>query len=295
MDLDTISQSILILSGVCVVFGSLIALAHSRFRVFEDPRIDAALELLPGNNCGACGTPGCRAFAVALVSGEQQPANCTVMGPAEIDDVAKLLGVEAGEATKRVARLLCAGGSDVAVQDADYRGFASCKAAASVAGGGKACTWGCLGLADCEAVCDFDAIQMSAMRLPIVDPARCTACGDCVETCPKDLFVIMPLEQHLLVQCRSELEGEEAERLCRVACNGCGKCSLDAAEGIIDIVHGLAVIDYAHYAKHEPGATKRCPTGAIVWVENAQLEDRAPAAAFDAAKPTGREGGERFQ
>lgn len=270
MDLAAITQSILILSGVCVVFGASIAVVHSRFRVFEDPRIDAACELLPGTNCGACGTPGCRAFAEALVAGAQQPAGCTVMGPEQIEDVAQLLGVAAGEANKRVARLLCAGGSNVAVQDAEYRGFASCKAAAAVAGGGKGCTWGCLGLADCEVACDLDAIRMNAAQLPIVDPARCTACEDCVDACPKDLFVIMPLEQHLIVQCKTELEGDQAEGVCQVACNGCGKCVLDAAEGLIDIVGGLALIDYTKHGLEAPSATKRCPTGAIVWVENAQ-------------------------
>ncbi|MFQ5515747.1 MAG: Fe-S cluster protein, partial [Myxococcota bacterium] len=97
-----------------------------------------------------------------------------------------------------------------------------------------------------------------------------TACGDCVDACPKDLFVLMPLEQHLIVQCRSELEGEEAEALCAVACNGCGKCALDAAEGLIDIVGGLAVIDTTKSGLEAPDATKRCPTNAIVWVESAQ-------------------------
>ncbi|MBW1885283.1 MAG: RnfABCDGE type electron transport complex subunit B [Deltaproteobacteria bacterium] len=287
MDLSEIIQPILILSGVCVVFGALIALVHSRFRVFEDPRIEAASELLPGTNCGACGAPGCRAFAEALVVGEQQPANCTVMGSEEIEDVAQLLGVEAGEANKRVARLLCAGGSGVAIQAAEYRGFASCKAAASVAGGGKGCTWACLGLADCELSCDLDAIHMSAAQLPIVDPERCTACGDCVDACPKELFVIMPLEQHLIVQCRSELEGEEAEGLCEVACNGCGKCALDAPEGLIDIVDGLAVIDYTRRGLETPEATKRCPTGAIVWVENAQQDNRTRASVTDPSEKAG--------
>jgi electron transport complex protein RnfB len=284
MDTTAIMQPTLILAGICGVFGALIAVVHSRFRVFEDPRIDAALEMLPGTNCGACGTPGCRAFAEGLVEGEQQPANCTVMGSMEIEDVARLLGVEAGEANKRVARLLCAGGSDVAVQDAEYRGFTSCKAAASVAGGGKGCTWGCLGLADCEVACDVEAIHMNAAQLPVVDPVGCTACGDCVDACPKDLFVIMPVEQHLIVRCRSELEGDEVEALCRVACNGCGKCALDAAEGLIDIVGGLAVIDYTKSDLEMPDATRRCPTGAIAWVDDAQRFEHT-GASVDNASP----------
>jgi Na+-translocating ferredoxin:NAD+ oxidoreductase RNF subunit RnfB len=270
MDLYAIVESVGILAGVCVVFAALIAGVHGRFRVYVDPRIEAAVELLPGTNCGACGTPGCRAFAEVLVAGGHQPADCTVMGPAEIEAVAQLLGVDAGESNERVARLLCAGGGDVAIQDAEYRGFASCKAAATVAGGGKGCTWGCLGLADCEVACDFDAIQMNATQLPLVDPVLCTACGDCVDACPKDLFVIMPLDQHLIVQCRSELEGEEAEGLCQVACNGCGKCVLDAADGLIDIVSGLAVIDRTKHGIEAPSASERCPTGAIVWVDGAQ-------------------------
>jgi len=288
MNLSVIVQAILILSGVCVAFGALIAVVQTRFRVVEDPRIDAAVELLPGSNCGACGRPGCRAFAEALVAGDQQPAGCTVMGPMEIEDVAQLLGVVAGESKKRVARLLCGGGSDVAVQNAEYRGISSCKAAAAVAGGGKGCTWGCLGLADCESSCDLDAIHMSATRLPIVDPLRCTACEDCVDACPKDLFVIMPVEQHLIVQCRSELEGEEAEGLCAVACNGCGKCALDAVEGLIDMVGGLAVIDYTRFELQTSGATKRCPTGAIAWVDGAQrLASMAKPSTTDASSAAG--------
>ena len=48
-------------------------------------------------------------------------------------------------------------------------------------------------------------------------------------------------------------------------CNGCGKCALDAAEGLIGIVDGLAVIDYTKHGLEAPDATKRCPTGAIAW------------------------------
>ena len=274
MEFTTILSSVAILGGVGLAFGTLISLAHMKLKVWEDPRIDEVTDLLPGTNCGACGQAGCRAFAEALVAGKVQPATCTVMGPADIDEVAGYLGVEAGEANKRVARLLCAGGSDVAIQQAEYRGLQTCKAAVAVAGGGKGCAWGCLGLADCEIVCDFDAIYMNAVGLPVVIPEKCTACGDCVEACPLDLFTLMPLEQKLIVQCKNLLEGEEAEAVCRVACNACGRCAADAAPGLIEMVNGLAVIDYSRNELATPDAIARCPTGAIVWVEGSQFADK---------------------
>jgi len=169
-----------------------------------------------------------------------------------------------------VARLLCGGGANVAVQQATYAGLETCAAASTVAGGGKGCAWGCLGFGDCAVACEFDAIRMDDNRLPIVDPAKCTACGDCVDACPKGLFTIMPTEQKLIVQCRSALAGDEVLAMCRAACTACGKCALDAAPGLIAIRNGLAVIDYGRNALASPEAIRRCPTNAIAWVEGAQ-------------------------
>jgi Na+-translocating ferredoxin:NAD+ oxidoreductase RNF subunit RnfB len=268
-------DSALILGGVGLFFGFVIALVNKRFRVWEDPRILGVEEMLPNTNCGACSQPGCRAFAEAVVAGDQQPSDCTVMGAEDIDDVAAYLGVDAGEANKRVARLLCAGGKDEAHREADYSGFGTCKAAAAVAGGGKGCTWGCLGLADCERVCLLDAIYMNDNEIPVVIPERCTACNDCVETCPKDLFVLLPMDHKLIVQCRNLLHGDDAEDLCSVACNACAKCVADAAPGLIEMVDNLAVVNYERIAEGDPKAVSRCPTGAIAWVEGQQFAEEA--------------------
>jgi Na+-translocating ferredoxin:NAD+ oxidoreductase RNF subunit RnfB len=270
--------SSLILGGVGVTFAALIAVAQRRFRVLEDPRVDVITAMLPGSNCGACGSAGCRAFAETLVAGRNQPASCTVMGPGDIAAVAAYLGVNAGAADKRVARLRCAGGCDVAPAQAQYVGLGTCRAAAAVAGGGKACPWGCLGLGDCAVVCAVDAILMNPARLPVVFPERCTACGDCVEVCPKDLFVLMPIAHKLIVQCRNPLEGERATALCRVACNACGKCVLDAAPGLLRMEGGLPVVNHDLIHLAAPEATARCPTGAIVWVEDRQFTPSRPAA-----------------
>ncbi|MDX1622972.1 MAG: RnfABCDGE type electron transport complex subunit B [Gemmatimonadota bacterium] len=271
MSVEVLALSAAILGGVGLAFGALIALTHRKMKVWEDPRIDGVEELLPGSNCGACGHPGCRGFAEAVVAGEIAPAECTVMGEREVEIVADFLGVEAGEANDRVARLLCAGGSDVAPRKAIYHGIESCAAAVAVGGGGKACSWGCVGFADCAVACDFDAIDMSPVDLPVVDVEACTACGDCVDACPLDLFVIMPLEQKLIVQCRNLLEGEDATDVCAVACDACARCVRDAAPGLIEMVDGLPVIDYERNELADPDATARCPTGAIAWVEGSQF------------------------
>lgn len=263
-----------VLGGVSTFFGACIAFANRKLKVWEDPRIGEIEELLPGTNCGACGTPGCRAFAEALNDGDREPAGCTVMGEDEREDVASFLGVDAGEADKVIARLLCAGGSDVAVQKAEYAGHQTCQAATAVSGGGKGCTWGCLGLGDCDVACDFDAIHMGSDGLPVVAPDLCTACSDCVDVCPKDLFTLMPIDQKLIVQCKSLLEGNEAQDLCDVACTGCGICAKDADQGVIEIVDGLAVVDYQLNHKAAPVAAERCPTNAILWVNGAQFPDQ---------------------
>ena len=263
--------SVSILAGVGLVFAIFIALAYWRLRVYEDPRIDVVASMLPGANCGACGLPGCRGFAEQAVLGTVKPAACNVIDAQGAAAIADYLGVDAGEANRRVARLLCAGGTNVAVQQAEYRGLRTCAAASAVAGGGKACAWGCLGYGDCRVACSFGAITMLPNGLPQVDLALCTACGDCVDACPKGLFRILPLDQRLLVQCRSLIEGDAALETCQVACTTCGKCVVDAAPGLVSIASGVAVVDYAKNALADPSATRRCPTGAIVWLDGAQF------------------------
>jgi Na+-translocating ferredoxin:NAD+ oxidoreductase subunit B len=272
MDAVSVLMAVGILGGLGLTFGVLIAAANRRLYVWEDPRIDGVTELLPGANCGACGYAGCRAFAEAAVHGTVEPANCPVMGSEMREDVASYLGVDAGDAVKRIARLRCAGGRDVAPDKAIYQGISSCAAAVAVGGGGKACAWGCVGHADCAVACTFDAIIMTEQGLPGVDPELCTACGDCVDACPLDLFTILPVDQNLFVQCRNLIDGDSATSVCAVACTACGKCVQDAATGLIAIQRGLAVVDYERIALQNRSAIERCPTGAITWLDGTQFE-----------------------
>lgn len=261
--------AIAIMTGLGLLLSTILAVSYKKLKVYEDPRIDNVEDLLPGANCGACGQPGCRAFAEQVVGGALNPGKCTVSSEEGILKIADYLGVEASSEEKRVARVLCAGGKDEAHNRASYEGgVRSCRGEAVVAGGAKDCNWGCLGLGDCANVCDFDAIIMNDDALPVVDPEKCTACGDCVDICPKGLFELMPVSQRLIVQCKSQLEGDLATDRCSVACNACGRCVADAAPGLIEIHSGYAQINYEQNELASASATERCPTGAIVWLTN---------------------------
>ncbi len=267
---DILSASTIML-GLALFFAVILAFAYRFLKVEEDPRLAEVEEMLPGTNCGACGTPGCHAFAETLIAGGNQPSGCSVASPEGVDEIAEFLGVDAGAADKLVARLHCAGGHAQARQIADYEGFDTCRGAALVGGGGKGCAWGCLGLADCEVACGFDAIHMSVNGLPVVDIDKCTACNDCVEVCPKDLFQLQPIRSPLLVQCNVPLAGEETVQECQVACTACGVCAKDAPDEIIHMAGNLPIIDPARNSDAGPESTFRCPTGAIVWVTAGQF------------------------
>ena len=55
---------------VGIILGFFLGIAGEKFKVETDPREDAILEVLPGNNCGGCGYAGCSGLAAAIAKGE---------------------------------------------------------------------------------------------------------------------------------------------------------------------------------------------------------------------------------
>jgi len=277
MDASTIMTAVGAMGGLTVTLSLLLVIANKKLHVYEDPRIDDVEDMLPHANCGACGYPGCRPFAESVVLGEVSPAKCTVSSPEGLEDIAEYLGVEVGAEEKCVARLACAGGSNVAQNRVDYEGLGTCRAAALVAGGGKKCTWGCLGLADCMDVCDFDAIHMNNFSIPVVSEDNCTACNACIEVCPKDLFSLQPESHRLWVACKNQEEGNGILEDCKVACTACARCAMDAPDNLITMQKNLPIIDYSQ--KHQTSIPiNRCPTGAIVWLDKDKGPQNGPSA-----------------
>ena len=80
------------LGGLTLLLATGLIVANRTLHVEEDPRFDDVEEMLPHSNCGACGFPGCRPFAEALVGGEAQPGKCTVSSDAGREAIAAYLG-----------------------------------------------------------------------------------------------------------------------------------------------------------------------------------------------------------
>ena len=151
---------ILTMAGLGFLFSTGLVLAYKKLRVHSDPKIEKIAEALPQANCGACGYSGCRAFAEALVGGKTEPNSCPVGGEDVVNQVAEILGVNAAEVIKKLARLHCRGSHEAAKDRGAYLGISTCLAA-HLLGGNKQCSYGCLHFGDCARVCPFDAIKPS--------------------------------------------------------------------------------------------------------------------------------------
>ncbi len=73
----------IIIGGIGLLFGIVLSLANKYLQVKEDERIDEVAKMLPQYNCGACGTPSCRAFATEIVAG--RAGNLTRCKPGKPD------------------------------------------------------------------------------------------------------------------------------------------------------------------------------------------------------------------
>ncbi len=62
--------AVAIIGGISLVLGVGLSLASKYLFVEEDVRILEVEKMLPNYNCGACGTPSCKAFATEIVAGE---------------------------------------------------------------------------------------------------------------------------------------------------------------------------------------------------------------------------------
>jgi Na+-translocating ferredoxin:NAD+ oxidoreductase RNF subunit RnfB len=263
MSSGALLYSVVSMGGIGGVLAIFLAIADKKLSVKEDVRIEKLMDILPNTNCGGCGFAGCRSLAEALLEGKAPPTACVAAGADTSVKLARVLGVEVGARKRKIAVVLCKGGSAEAVRTAEYRGEPNCTAA-DLTGGGKACLYGCLGYGECVDACEFGAMAMNENDLPVVFHDKCVGCGACVKACPRNIIELHDEDHKLFVYCRNKEKGAKARKECKVACIACGLCVKDCpVEGGIVLKDNLAVVNY-DLAPQTDEATKRCPTKCII-------------------------------
>jgi len=253
--------SILSLGGIGLLAALALGLAAKKFAVEIDPREAAILDVLSGANCGACGYPGCGAYAKAVASAGVAANLCTPGGQGTIEKIAAIMGVAAVSAAPQVAVVLCQGDNAKAQAKYRYLGMLDCNAAQKLAGGPKACPGGCLGLGSCQRACPFGAIEMTPEGLAVISREKCTGCRKCVAVCPRQVIAMTPLDATVHVLCNSHDKGAVVRKYCQVGCIACQICKKTAPEAY-EIENFLARVVYEHYQQAGPGVEK-CPTKCI--------------------------------
>lgn len=256
-----IALAVGILGAIGLILGGIIGTAVRFFGVELDPRLEQVEDLLPGVNCGACGSAGCSDFARSLLAEEGVPENCPSCEPEARKTICELLGITAQEVSRKVAVVACAGDNGQAKMAAHYNGVNDCGSAVLVAGGVKGCLYGCLGLGSCVRACPFDAIEITDGGIAFVHPELCTGCGSCIEACPRDIIGLVPKSVQIHVLCNSPEKGGAKRKVCKAACIGCRKC-VKAAEDDQMMMDGfLARVNY----ENPPALSvaEECPTGCI--------------------------------
>lgn len=101
-----------------------------------------------------------------------------------------------------------------------------------------------MGLGDCAAVCEYDAIKV-CNGVASIDPNRCKGCSKCVQACPKHLISFVPLKPQAVVRCSNCDKGGVTRKLCKVGCIGCMKCVKACESGAVTVNQFKASVDPA--------------------------------------------------
>lgn len=162
--------AIALLAGLALIFGLLLGYSSVRFKVEGDPVVDQIDAILPQQQCGKCGYPGCRPYAEAIANGEAEINQCPPGGEAGMLALANLLDREpkplsvehSVEPTKMVAVI-------------DEKT--------------------CIGCTLCIQACPVDAILGGSKLMHTVIAQECTGCELCVAPCPVDCIKMIPVPQ----------------------------------------------------------------------------------------------------
>jgi len=156
-------SAILVLGLLALIFGLLLGFIAVKFKVEGDPLVEKIDALLPQTQCGQCGFPGCKPYALAIANEEVDINQCPPGGETTIIALADLLDREPKPLNPE-------NGEDE----------------------GKAVVYideqTCIGCTLCIQACPIDAIAGAAKQM-------CTGCNLCIPPCPVDCIIIKPVPE----------------------------------------------------------------------------------------------------
>ena len=262
----TIFFPALLLGGIGMFFGYILAFAAKVFYIETDHKIDEILAILPNVNCGACGFPGCSGYAEAIVEKGADVSMCPPGGIEVSKKIAEIMGKTASEKEKTMAVIHCnSGGYSNTSIKYKYHGIQSCRAAILLSGGPNLCNFGCVFQNDCISACQFGAMYLDENGMRTIDHNKCRSCEACAKACPRGLVELVPISKTLQINCSSKDKGIITKKICgsKKHCIGCGICAKNCPFKAIVFENNLAKIDYQKCQNCGLCAVK-CPTKVII-------------------------------
>ena len=162
----SIITAILIITGIALVAGLLLAMAARKLPGDPDKIINQINDLLPQTQCAQCGYPGCRPYAHAIVSDDAAINLCPPGGDDTVQRLADLLGRHPEPLAEAPTV------SSVALIEESL----------------------CIGCTHCRDACPVDAITGAHQFMHTVITAECTGCELCVPPCPVDCIRMVPAQ-----------------------------------------------------------------------------------------------------
>lgn len=94
---------LILAAALSVVIALILSFASEKLYVYEDPRLQDIINMLPLANCGQCGNPGCKGMAESILAQDARLSQCKPGDQDMRDRIAEYLTThpdEDGEITK---------------------------------------------------------------------------------------------------------------------------------------------------------------------------------------------------
>lgn len=164
---------IIAIGVLAALFGLLLGYSSIKFKIEENPLVEAINGALPGSNCGQCGYAGCNAYAEAVAEGECEINLCPPGGEASMIAIAEAMGVEP---------IAMANEANDDEEDANTIHVARINEKE------------CIGCNLCHKACPVDAIIGCPGQLHVVVIDECISCKACVKPCPMECISMTPIK-----------------------------------------------------------------------------------------------------